>query len=201
MKTKIAWTIILISAVSLPYFALANFTQNLVIGSSGEEVKQLQSFLAQDKDVYPEGLVTGYFGRITEQAVIRFQKKNGIEPVGKVGPKTREQLNKNNISLNNSNYLNNYVPQVLEVSTSTAVNSGYVFWTTNKNTRSVFWYSTNSPVDSLTASKIEDNSLSMSHSVNLTNLSTSTTYYYLIKIFDAKNNAATTTEAVLKTLN
>lgn len=44
-------------------------------------------------DVYPEGLVTGYFGSLTEKAVKRFQTKYGIEQTGFVGPQTRSKLN------------------------------------------------------------------------------------------------------------
>lgn len=62
-------------------------------GMTGEEVKGLQQILAQDSTVYPEGMVTGYFGQKTEDAVKRFQQKNGIEAVGIVGPKTRNLVN------------------------------------------------------------------------------------------------------------
>jgi peptidoglycan hydrolase-like protein with peptidoglycan-binding domain len=37
---------------------------------------------------------TSQFGSITEQAVKDFQKINGIEQAGYVGPATREELNK-----------------------------------------------------------------------------------------------------------
>ncbi len=65
-------------------------------GSSGAAVTQLQQFLARDPSVYPEGLVTGYFGSLTQAAVQRFQAKNGIVSsgspsttgYGQVGPKT-----------------------------------------------------------------------------------------------------------------
>lgn len=62
-------------------------------GSTGTDVRRLQEFLAKDTSVYPEGLATGYFGKLTEDAVKRFQEKNGIEQAGVVGPKTREVLN------------------------------------------------------------------------------------------------------------
>jgi len=62
-------------------------------GMSGEDVKLLQEVLATDLDVYPEGLVTGYFGQLTENAVKRFQKIAGIEQVGEVGPKTLSRIN------------------------------------------------------------------------------------------------------------
>jgi len=68
-------------------------TKTLQRGSSGEEVRKLQEFLAKDKKIYPEGLATGFFGKLTEKAVMRFQEKNGIEPVGVVGPKTRAKIN------------------------------------------------------------------------------------------------------------
>ena len=68
------------------------FTKPLSIGSRGEEVSQLQRRLrALDYFFYPE--ITGYFGPITEKAVIDFQKANGIDPIGIVGPKTRAALN------------------------------------------------------------------------------------------------------------
>ena len=69
-------------------------TRSLFKGSSGDDVEELQQFLKQFPDVYPEGLTTGYFGPLTEKAVKKFQKKYGIEQVGIVGPKTRAQLHK-----------------------------------------------------------------------------------------------------------
>lgn len=68
-------------------------SRSLFVGLKGDDVKQLQEYLAQDKALYPEGLTTGYFGRLTEAAVKRFQAKHGIETVGIVGPKTRAKLN------------------------------------------------------------------------------------------------------------
>jgi uncharacterized protein (UPF0335 family) len=68
--------------------------RTLVKGMSGDDVKELQAWLAQDKDVYPQGLISGFYGPMTEQAVKKFQKKYGIEQAGSVGPKTRAQLNK-----------------------------------------------------------------------------------------------------------
>ncbi len=67
--------------------------RSLQIGMSGDDVKLLQELLATDSDIYPEGLITGYFGPLTQQAVKRFQKMNNIEQVGIVGPKTRARIN------------------------------------------------------------------------------------------------------------
>lgn len=69
---------------------------NLRLGSTDTatngEVSKLQQFLSKDSAVYPEGLVTGYFGSLTEAAVKRWQTKNGIQPVGSAGPVTREAI-------------------------------------------------------------------------------------------------------------
>lgn len=72
------------------YFATLQMT--LKQGSTGEQVAVLQALLAADPSIYPEGLVSGFFGRLTSEAVKRFQKKYDIEQVGFVGPKTLRKL-------------------------------------------------------------------------------------------------------------
>jgi hypothetical protein len=67
------------------------FTRTLMRGLSGEDITQLQNRLTSE-GIYI-GPITGYFGLLTEVAVKAYQTKNGIEPIGVVGPKTRTQLN------------------------------------------------------------------------------------------------------------
>ena len=74
------------------------FTKTLSRGSKGADVSALQAYLALDPTVYPTGLVTGYLGPATQQALEIFQLKYGIAGVsdtgyGLVGPKTRSKLN------------------------------------------------------------------------------------------------------------
>lgn len=74
------------------------FTRPLKRGSKGTDVTFLQMFLKKDSALYPEGLITGFFGPATERALKRFQKKYGIATpgvmgYGLVGPKTRAKLN------------------------------------------------------------------------------------------------------------
>ena len=76
------------------------FTILLKYGSKSNDVKYLQVFLkSQGTVIYPEGLVTGYFGPLTKQAVIRFQLKYKLITsdqniaAGYVGPKTRNLIN------------------------------------------------------------------------------------------------------------
>lgn len=69
------------------------FTQTLQLGSTGNEVVELQKVLIAEgflKIAAP----TGYFGPLTEAAVKAYQTAHGIEAVGIVGPKTRAELNK-----------------------------------------------------------------------------------------------------------
>ncbi len=70
------------------------FVTSLSLGSRGEAVEALQALLAANASIYPEGLITGYFGKATERALKRFQEDNDLEQVGRVGPKTRQLLNK-----------------------------------------------------------------------------------------------------------
>ena len=75
-------------------------------GDTGDDVRRLQQCLANPPaggpDIYPEGIVNGSFGQLTQQAVIRFQEKYAAELLtplgltkgtGKAGPLTREKLN------------------------------------------------------------------------------------------------------------
>jgi len=59
----------------------------------GEEVKQLQLKLKElGYFTHPE--ITGYFGMVTRNAVVKMQKANGLVPYpGFVGPQTRAKLN------------------------------------------------------------------------------------------------------------
>jgi len=78
------------------------FKSNLAVGVQGQEVKELQKCLAKDKEIYPEGEVTGYFGTKTKVAVIKFQEKYRADILipaelekgtGEVKSLTRKKLN------------------------------------------------------------------------------------------------------------
>ncbi len=83
-----------------------SFQKRLEKGSKGEEVKELQKCLSKLTDngqkIYPSGEVSGYFGKKTEEAVIKFQEKyhkDILDPwgfkegTGIIGKTTRQKLN------------------------------------------------------------------------------------------------------------
>lgn len=69
--------------------------ENLYLGINNKpKVMCLQEFLkSQGSDIYPESLVTGYFGNLTRSAVVRFQKRHSIFQTGFVGLLTRSKIN------------------------------------------------------------------------------------------------------------
>ncbi len=71
-----------------------NFELSAVLsqGSQGQEVRRVQQLLAQRPDIYPEGLVTGYYGRLTARAVSRLQRQAGLPAVGRMGQQTFNYL-------------------------------------------------------------------------------------------------------------
>ncbi|QEK13273.1 spore cortex-lytic enzyme [Crassaminicella thermophila] len=72
------------------YFNIGSALETLYWGSSGSEVKQLQTKLKNWG--YYDGPIDGVFGGGTFEAVKKFQKKNGLTVDGVVGPKTAEKL-------------------------------------------------------------------------------------------------------------
>lgn len=69
------------------------FTEKLQLGDKGEQVIKLQEFLAKDSTIYPEGLVTGYFGSLTKSALIKFQSSQDLQTVGFLNSETTDRLN------------------------------------------------------------------------------------------------------------
>lgn len=64
------------------------------LGAKGFDVKILQEFLQKKGMGIPnDGPVTGFFGKLTEDAVKKFQEASGLEAIGSVGAKTRALIN------------------------------------------------------------------------------------------------------------
>lgn len=75
-----------------------SLTSALDMNDQGEEVVRLQNFLIT-RGYLTEGLNTGYYGRQTEAAVLKFQIEQGIVSdsyaagAGRVGPQTLAVIN------------------------------------------------------------------------------------------------------------
>ena len=62
------------SAQVTAYLTQLNLLRQMRQGMSGDDVKALQTILAAQPDVYPEGLITGYYGPLTSKAVKNYQE-------------------------------------------------------------------------------------------------------------------------------
>lgn len=104
LQSEVARVISQLAALGAgPEDSCASFQKDLAFGMRSADVECLQKFLKnQGQEIYPEGLVTGYFGSLTLQAVVRFQEKYAEEiltPIGfqkgtgYVGNRTRAKMN------------------------------------------------------------------------------------------------------------
>ncbi|MES2994923.1 MAG: S8 family serine peptidase [Patescibacteria group bacterium] len=100
VKPKVTPKLVPMPEPSVPRFPQAEvlgastsytFTLTLSLGSTGQEVTELQKKLKELG--FFSGEATGYFGPLTETAVKAFQSSKGLAPVGTVGPETRAALN------------------------------------------------------------------------------------------------------------
>jgi hypothetical protein len=66
----------------------------IACGATGDDVATLQTILAADSSIFPEGIISGYYGPKTREAVKRFQRMTGLTPTGCVGPQTLNALNR-----------------------------------------------------------------------------------------------------------
>jgi peptidoglycan hydrolase-like protein with peptidoglycan-binding domain len=57
-------------------------------GARGPEVEDLQTILKSDPTIYPEGLVTSYYGPLTKKAIQKLQKKFNLPQTGNVDEDT-----------------------------------------------------------------------------------------------------------------
>jgi peptidoglycan hydrolase-like protein with peptidoglycan-binding domain len=192
-----------IVATSLTY--AAPLYRDLYVGIRGSDVGDLQTFLKADPNIYPQGLVTNYFGGMTKSAVINFQVKNGISAIGRVGPQTRGVINNqmaNGVGSNTGNSGNAGVaPNIsgINLSTNGNLNSVNISWTTNELAQGMIYYSAsplslyeneNSVTVTGASTASTNNNFTLTQNVLVQNLQSNTTYYYLIYTTDQSGNVS-----------
>ncbi len=205
---KIGLTLTGALMIALPALTLADtLTRQLEIGSTGTDVSSVQTFLAKDVTIYPEGLVTGYFGSLTSAAVSRFQTRNGIDAVGRIGPVTIPVINAQMGGV--AAYTKD--PIIYNVNVSVNSNSAVVNWTTNNNAKGIVYYS-NVPLDLVEGSATTkatvsgyvvstDSNLRTTQNVSIPNLQANTTYYYLVDSIDQSGNESISWPSTFHTSN
>ena len=86
-----------VEATSCPFEKVSGLSSSNQSGKSGYTFL-LQYILGLDSEIYPERLMTGYFGTLTTKALSRYQSKNGIS--------VRNSLNTNTITKLCEDYIN-----------------------------------------------------------------------------------------------
>jgi hypothetical protein len=186
--------------------ALTTVSSTLDFGATGGDVTALQQFLATDATIYPEGLVTGYFGSLTMAAVQRFQCKQSIvcsgdassTGYGRVGPRTLAAINAaigGGVVVSGGGDVS--APAISNVIVTKTQTGATVTWSTNESARGVLYYSTSMPgiveaTDSsgaiLAGTAVNESTLGFNHSLSITGLQRNTWYYYVIGSTDASGN-------------
>lgn len=200
-----------------PLFAHATvINRQLELGMSGSDVSAMQTFFATDPTIYPQGLVTGYFGFLTKSAVSNFQSKNGISSVGRVGPQTLPILNYQ-MEHGMNGGADVAAPTISSVGVSKTNTTALVSWNTNDFARGKLFYSTspiimNNTFEATGVNFVEPSVMNgtlaqydavprTAHAVSITGLLPNTTYYYLIEVLDQSNNVSVTLPASFHTSN
>lgn len=189
-------------ASALPVYA-AEISGSLSQGSTGADVTTLQTYLASDSTLYPEGLITGYYGSLTAAAVVRFQARYGIDQVGVVGPQTRAKLNElMGGSTGGGTAGDVWAPIMTTESVATTSTSATISWTTTEPAQSKVYYSTIWPIWPWSTNQglsAADATMDTSSSIMLSGLIPNTLYYYMRESVDPSGNIMWTVASTFRT--
>ncbi|MFA6414463.1 MAG: fibronectin type III domain-containing protein [Candidatus Paceibacterota bacterium] len=189
----------------------ATIDTQLDLGSQGQEVTDLQNYLSTNINWYPSGLVTGYFGNLTQGGVQKFQTSEGIVSsgtpsstgYGRVGPTTMTRLNAA-MNLGTQPTAFNIVPIMSPVTVQRGSTTATLSWTTNQPTLGQIYWSTNgiqsdeatgpnqTPYISGALASDAGAAKSTEHSITISNLQPNTTYHYVMRSIDAQGDLSVT---------
>ena len=210
MKKILNIKFLTLSAFAIPLFlglsgvsmAYNQVTTQLDPGQKGSNVTNLQTFFKDNSSIYPEGLITGYYGNMTTAAVNRFQSNYGFAQVGRVGPLTLSKIN----SLINAGGWNNstdiFAPIMYSGNINIGNNSVTFNWSTNENATAKVFYGVNpitineGDINSVGFGVINGNTASSNNvastgqQVTINGLQPNTTYYYMLVSTDINGNVS-----------
>jgi peptidoglycan hydrolase-like protein with peptidoglycan-binding domain len=196
----------------------AYITSQLDLGSQGKQVTELQTYLSTDRNIYPSGLITGYFGSFTQSGVQKFQSTQGIVSAGtpettgygRVGPKTMSVLN----TFIGGGVTNQVYRDTVPVLSAPLVQknntSATITWTTSEPTQGQVNYDSTSLRASETTGihqqpyvsgsiAIDGNGFQTNHTVKIDNLQSNTLYYYMVRGVDNVGNTSVTLTSTFRT--
>jgi zinc D-Ala-D-Ala carboxypeptidase len=182
-------------------FAYNPIQSHLDFGETNTDVTNLQTFFKDNSSIYPEGLITGYFGSLTRSSVQRFQAQYGLDQVGRVGPMTQSKIN-SLIASGGWVATDMSGPSFSSVSKSANNTSVTFSWNTNELARAKVFYNT-SPVTmnegDINSSgfgqtngwvSTNDNIARTSQQVTVSGLHPNTQYYYVLVATDLQGNVS-----------
>lgn len=206
LSLSLAAAVLFVATLATPAFA-ATITSTLDIGTQNADVTTLQQAFAADSSIYPEGLVTGYFGSLTAAAVKRFQTQQGIVSsgtaattgYGRVGPATRAKFN---AVYGGTTAGDASAPIItsMGIASSTSTGPVSVSWTTNESATGIVFYSTSplilaeasgprqAPVITGTNVQNVTTGANTSNTALLNSLTPGSAYYYVIQSIDTAGN-------------
>jgi hypothetical protein len=206
----------IVALMAIPAITFADtFNRQLQMGSTGTDVRNLQSFLAGDETIYPQGRVTGYYGFLTKAAVSNFQKENDISPVGRVGPATLPVLNlQYDLGVigggdsGGGSADDTQSARITSVVVNTSLDTAAVRWDTSRAAKGVVYYSEyaltlgehENSVDVSGSSVRSDTEYKTSQNVYIPNLKPNTIYHYLIYSTSQPGGVSVTMPSTFRTL-
>jgi hypothetical protein len=196
----------LFATLAVPQKSDAAITSNLGVGSTGGDVTELQQFLSTNFSIYPEAIVSGYFGGLTRAAVTQYQVAFDIDQVGVVGPTTRASIN---WVMAKGFGLDTKAPIMSNLSVQTSSNGATISWSTSEIARGRVYYDTN-PIVAYEATghaqlpyisglSSVDGNASFTQSVSLSGLQSNTQYYYITRSVDNSGNVTMTQAKTFRT--
>lgn len=91
--------LVLVTLLAPAFSVSAQTSASIGRGARGDEVRSLQEALKSSPSIYPEGLVTGYYGPLTEKAVKKLQREYNLSETGIFDSVTREFIFPSNLRL------------------------------------------------------------------------------------------------------